>query len=255
MVKQLYVITLNGKPYQGDPYCTGVTAPVRYGSREDAWEAAVNGVAEELIAAEIHEDCRCEEGSAEPCDRCGLEGAVGAFRADGYDPSRPDEFFTLIGTDGARYVFMVEPAEHYHLETGGRSMDFSDLEDVLQAASIECGHAAEAAEHDADANGNVGDQFGALGSRSTRDEYHAMAYRCIRLMDGLATAAANLDMASRRNAPLFQGPHGPKKLHGTMEHLLDTNAHIPAGCGTVIHMWACSDERCHGEGDGDDGDE
>lgn len=254
MVKPMYVITMNGKPYQDDQYCTGVTAPVRYGSREDAWNAAVNGIIDAMIRPELHDDCRCEWDSTEPCDPCGLEGDIGAFRADGYDPNDPETHFTygtgyLVGCGLNRVL--VEPAEHYHLEAGGRRMDFSDLEDVLQAASTECGHAAEAAEHDAATNGNAGDKFSELGSRSTRDEYHAMAYRCIRLMDDLATAAANLDMVTRRNAPLFQGPNGPQKFHETMGHLLDTNAHIPAGCGAAIHMWACSDERCHGE-DGDD---
>lgn len=201
---------------------------VTFESRDDAWQGALDDLPNMLFTSEQLGNCECEDGG-ESCPPCSLEGHLRVFIrseitcGNGTDPEFVDEYLP-----GEVVRVQVEPTGHYHVYRGdlenGAGNPIIGLEDALQEVSDETDRLADEWDQMAHAYGHEGDALEQAGKSA--NHAYARAWKLIMEADRLRAISMNLDLATRRQAPLFQGEDGATAWAGTLKHLMNTYLHM-----------------------------
>lgn len=193
---------------------------VTFATRDDAWIGVRDVLPEMLLGTEWLNNCECEDGG-ESCPPCDIDGHIRAFIAD-HDS---DGEFVHEYLPGEVVRVEVQPAGHYHVYRGdlevGAGNPIIGLENAFQAVSDETDRLADEWDQMAYAHGHEGDRL--QHADQPADSQYAKAWKLIMEASRLRTISQNFDLATRREAPLFQGEDGAERWKGTLKHLMNTH--------------------------------
>lgn len=202
---------------------------VRFKSRAYAWQSADYITQCVIFGDEKADTCTCEYDSDEGCPTCTYSAHIQAFIRDeitcgsGTDPEFVDEYLP-----GEVVRVQVQPIAHYHVYRGdlenGAGNPIIDLEDALQVVSDMVNDLADEWDQMAYAHGHEGDRL--QHADQPADSQYAKAWKLTMEASRLRTISQNFDLATRREAPLFQGEDGQERWQGTLQHLMSTYLHM-----------------------------
>lgn len=207
-----------------------------YGTRGDAWLFVRDEIVTMFFGDDYENECDCEDGG-ELCQAHSLDAHIRAFLVDGY----PDQVFVSESRINEPLAVAVVPVRHYHvsgLGDGIQELFCLDLTDACQLASDGAGQHADYLEECATASAEHGDKAEAW-------DIHVKAV-------DLQTLSHNLDVLTRRQAPLFaptpgltglekerDAAYGEALLEASLRHALET-----AGTECRVFISTCDQKEC-----------